>query len=686
MQPQDVSENRVSNLIQKFLPHITLLLISALIYLPFICQFGYYFDDWYFMYAGGIRGAAVFHDIWSVDRPGGALIMQPFYSIFGQNVLYYNLTSYLLRLLSAFGVLAIGRLIWPSAKTETSAIALLYLIYPGFLSQPNGIVYQFYVAGLAAATWSIALTIKAVTARNIFKKIWFFALSILLGLFYLAQIEWFIGFEVIRWAFVFLIMHREKRSWWPAIWDSILRGWPALLSPGLFLFWRFFIFYNARGATDVDTQISGIFTQPFQTIFHWTTSLIQSAFNVLLTAWVQPLSLYGFSMDDVNKVIGLLIGGLAIALWYFGSARTVKDEHVGSKDSEWLTEALWIGLIGLVFGLAPVTIANRAVSYPSYSRYTLVSSLGAVMIIVVGISRLPGKRMRDIILAALILISALTHYGNGFEHAEWANAYRNFWWQVSWRAPQLEKHTTLAANYAVGTIEEDYFVWGPANLLYYPDGTHENPDGTSEPDPHPALYAVLINQDTVTKIFSNVGQSFKNRRSVRTYQNYQDLLILTQPTQDSCVHVIDGIQPEYSRYDSASIRILGPYSDLDHILVDEPAPIPPLVVFGPEPEHDWCYTYQTATLARQKGKWEEVARLGNEAQEQGFAPADLIEWMPFIQAYVELGDDVRLKELAELVTTDTYVAAQTCQFMLEWEQAGSKISADTLGLYCIEVE
>ena len=103
MQPQDNSNNKSSNLIRKFLPHITLVLISALVYLPFIRQLGYYFDDWYFMYAGGVRGAAVFHDIWSVDRPGGALIMQPLYSIFGQNVLYYNLSAYLFRLLSAFG-------------------------------------------------------------------------------------------------------------------------------------------------------------------------------------------------------------------------------------------------------------------------------------------------------------------------------------------------------------------------------------------------------------------------------------------------------------------------------------------------------------------------------------------------------------------------------------------------------
>jgi hypothetical protein len=229
-------------------------------------------------------------------------------------------------------------------------------------------------------------------------------------------------------------------------------------------------------------------------------------------------------------------------------------------------------------------------------------------------------------------------------------------------------------------------VWGPSNLIYYPDGTHENPDGSSEPDPHPALYAVLVNQDTIVRIMSGEGQSFKNRRTIRTYQNYQDLLILTQPTKDSCVHVIDGKQPEYSRYDSASLRVLGPYSGLEHILVNEPATTPPLLVFGSEPEHGWCYYYQAASLARQQGDWDEVARLGDEAQRQGFKPTDLIEWMPFIQAYVELGDDVSLMGLAEMITTDSYVAAQTCQSVNNWRQAGSTIPESILDLYCIEAE
>jgi len=660
MNPKDREQNnRLISTVYNLLPHLFLLLISALIYLPFIHQFGYYFDDWYFMYAGGVKGASVFKDIWSIDRPGAAYLMHPLYSIFGQKALYYNLSAYLFRLISAFGLLSIGRMLWPHKKIETFSIALLYLVYPGFLSQPNGIVYQFYVAALAAATWSIALTVKAVTCKKTLKRYVYFAFSIVLGLFYLAQIEWYIGFEAIRWTVVFVILRRENRRLWPTLWDTVRRGWPAFLVPALFLGWRLFFFESERGATDVGLQLGGVLAYPLQTMFRWTTSLVQDMFSVLITAWVSPVTQLGFPLDNENKAIGLVLGLVGIVLWYFGSnwIRSKDKDSSQTEGSNWVEEALIIGVIGLVAGVIPVVIANRAVAFPSYSRYTLVSSLGAVVLLVVGISKLEKKYLREIAISALIVISALTHYGNGFEHVSWAKAYQDFWWQVNWRVPQLERHTTLVANYAIGATEEDYFVWGPANLIYYPDGTNDE-------HVQPGVYAVLLNQDTVLKTLLQKGQDYNNRRSIRTFQNYRKLLVLTQPTANSCVHVIDGNNPEYSSSENALVRIIGPYSHLEQVLPNGTAPTPPSIVFGEEPEHPWCYFYQKADLARQLGNWDEVKALGNEALKQGLMPNDNVEWLPFLQAYALHGDVEMLNEMAPNIIADPYVAQQACHILL----------------------
>ena len=43
-----------------------LALVSGLVYLPFVGQFGYFNDDWYLMYSAGAKGASVFHDIFII--------------------------------------------------------------------------------------------------------------------------------------------------------------------------------------------------------------------------------------------------------------------------------------------------------------------------------------------------------------------------------------------------------------------------------------------------------------------------------------------------------------------------------------------------------------------------------------------------------------------------------------------
>ena len=107
-------------------------LASALIYLIFIHRFGYFYDDWYLMYAAGAKGPAVFWDIFAVDRPLRALVMIPAYSLFGANPLYYNLSAFLFRLLSGISFLWIVRMLWPGKNRTTLWMALLFLIYPGF--------------------------------------------------------------------------------------------------------------------------------------------------------------------------------------------------------------------------------------------------------------------------------------------------------------------------------------------------------------------------------------------------------------------------------------------------------------------------------------------------------------------------------------------------------------------------
>jgi hypothetical protein len=276
-----------------------------------------------------------------------------------------------------------------------------------------------------------------------------------------------------------------------------------------------------------------------------------------------------------------------------------------------------------------------------------------------------------------VLISAVTQYTNGALAARETASMRDFWWQVAWRIPQMEPNTTLAAHYPVVSIQEDYFVWGPANLIYYPEQV-ANVDYVQ-----PGIYAVVPNDDTVAKVLIRERQEYDKRRTIRTYANYRNILILTQPTTGSCVQVIDQNQPELSSHETSNIMAMASYSEIEHIQLDQQFHTPPEIVFGPEPAHGWCYFYEKASFARQQGDWKSVAELGDQAIGQKLAPFDKIEWMPFIQSYAVLGNTDQLTATGQLLGDDPFVLAQACQILGAMSELSAPIQEQVKALFCI---
>jgi hypothetical protein len=307
-------------------------------------------------------------------------------------------------------------------------------------------------------------------------------------------------------------------------------------------------------------------------------------------------------------------------------------------------------------GLLPITIANRSVSFPDYTRYTLISLIGAVMMLVVGLELLKDRRLQLVAISALVGLSVLTHFGNGLSTARQAEALRTFWWQASWRIPQLTPGTTLIARYPVGGAAEDYFVWGPANLIYYPESQDEQ-------YVQPALFGATLDRATATRVLAHSGQQYVDRRGIHTYANYRNILVLTQPGPRACLRVIDGSQPELSSSEDERIVLLAPYSEADRVLPEDDFKVPPKAGFGSEPERGWCYWYEKAAYARQIGDWREVARIGDAAAQAGLGPADPIEWMPFLQAFALLGETDRLSQLAPAIAGDPFTAWQACSIL-----------------------
>jgi hypothetical protein len=669
----------ISKLFSKYetlLMIVLLIIVSALVYLPRVGQIGYLNDDWYLMYSAHAYGSQAFIDIFSVDRPARALVMMPAYMLFGDNAVYYNLSAYLFRLISALGFLWFLRMLWIRQRKLTFLAALLFLIYPGFLSQLNGIDYQSQMVSLAAAMLSIALSLRASLEDRLWLRTILFAAAVLLGWFYLGLVEYFLGFEYLRLAGFALLSYRGDRSW-KGILAGVKRWLPNILIPLIFLTWRIFFFHSERDATDIGFQMGTLLDAPFVTMFWWAVHLVTDSLDVLLFAWSVPF----YTLFTTLQLRDVIVSGLVAAVLILGVVQWMSRSGTSEAEDEngiCQKEMLIFGLSMLVAGMIPIILVNRGVDFASFSRYALASATGACLVLVALISMLPVSGIRYGIISLLIAVSVFTHHANALQAVSETQAIRSFWWQVSWRIPQLERRSTLIASTPTFGIDEDYFVWGPANMIYYPERWNE------KSKIRPGLFAAVLNDQSKVKVFEQKGEDFSSRKNIHTFTNYGNFLLLSRPSSSACVHVINGAQPELSSADTSLAMVIAPYSMAEKVTLDSPFQTPPEIVFGEEPAHDWCFYFERADLARQRGQWDEVLKIGEQAFGQGLEPQDPVEWIPFLQAYGQAGDVARLTEVAPKVAADAYVLREACQFLSEMSGLSPNVTETINTLYCPE--
>ncbi|MEO5886130.1 MAG: hypothetical protein ABIQ77_00560, partial [Anaerolineales bacterium] len=227
---------------------------------------------------------------------------------------------------------------------------------------------------------------------------------------------------------------------------------------------------------------------------------------------------------------------------------------------------------------------------------------------------------------ALIGISVSTQVLNADHWGRYWDTQREMWWQLTWRAPDIKDDTLVMAYITSGfNPQQDYEVWGPLNLIYNPG-----------PATGPAIQAEVLNSDTAYSIFKKDVLN-NSVRGIKLHRDFNNVLLLSLPSSNSCFHVVDGDLPVYSEREPLLVQQVGEYSHVNRIVPSGISPIPPLSIFGAEPERGWCYYYQKASLARQNGDWEEVGRLYDQTLDLNLDTDDKSEMIPFFEGLVNLG-------------------------------------------------
>jgi hypothetical protein len=135
----------------------------------------------------------------------------------------------------------------------------------------------------------------------------------------------------------------------------------------------------------------------------------------------------------------------------------------------------------------------------------------------------------------------------------------------------------------------------------------------------------------------------------------------------ACLRLLEPGLDSHNRFllDESLMREASALSNQTVILTESVVQMP--AVYGPEPAHTWCYYFEKADLARQMGKWDEVAELGDAAFKQDDHPNNPVERFVFIEGYAHVGDWERSLQLSResyRVSKD-YVGPLLCKL---WER------------------
>jgi hypothetical protein len=601
---------------------------------------GYYYDDWYVLWSGQTRGAASLIPLFSTDRPFMGVIYSYLYRLLGDSLLGWHLYALLWRFICGLAFFWILRLIWPKQKYVTALMAVLFIVYPGFLSQPDANTKQNHLFGFGTGLLSIAFMLQALKTQSKIPKIIYSIISIILTANYLFIYEYMIGLEGMRLAllgfFLFQNGFKEPRS---LIKETAKKWWPYPIVMSGFLYWRLFIFQSSRNATDASQLASGYRSDIVGMLLRVIFDTFKDFLDTTVFAWfVQPFRLYT-GAAYTNLILAILGAGLVIALiWAYSRVfKNLGESESHEEDTPALIrDFLWLGAFITVCAITPVILSAREFDpTDAYKSYGLHPTAG-VILLGMGIIMMLRPNFRKLALLALIGISVSTQLLNSMNWARYWDYERETWWQLTWRAPDVKSNSLVMAYFSVGfSFQQDYEIWGPINLIYRPGAAKI-----------PLISAEVLNPDTALNVLRGdvLGRGM---RDFSMRRDFTKLLLISLPSEDSCMHVIDGTLPVYSESESLLVRRVGSHSMINRIETEGTAPTPPFAIFGKEPAHNWCYYYQKASLARQIGDWNEVGRLYDETINKKLTASDKSEWFPFLEGLVNAGRSDDAKKLIE---------------------------------------
>ncbi len=625
------------NFTKKSVPALfaTIIIIAYGLLTPWL---GFYWDDWPFAWIGEFLGPAEFVPAFAPFRPFLGPIFTLTTSLLPPIPIVWQIFGLIIRFLSGLAAWWALNKIWQNHKTQNLAVSLLFIVFPGYSQQWVALTHinQEWVS-LIAYLLSIGYT--ASVLRNPAKAKPHTTLALLLLFWGLFPTEYFIGMEVIRLLAIYFIVGEKIVHFGMRVKETAKRWLPYLLLWLANAGWL--AYYYTRGGYDsygveANPTSASVFGELFM-------GMLDALYKSAWLAWTQVILRFMDTPTAPTTVLGLaLVIFTFIALSIY--LQNVDLGMVSQHKKDWVLQAILIGVLGVLAGRIPSLAAGLPFKLQNtFDRLTISIMLPAGFLIA-GLLELFIKKQkaRNFVLGFVLALAVGMQFisANDFRR-DWEKQ-RNLAWQLSWRIPAMDEGTALITDELPLVSESDQSFMAPLNWIYAPDYQV----GDLLP------YAIVNTEKRLGGITLPVLESdtpiHVPYRTVRFEGSTAAAIVFYAP-ENGCLRILDPFYANENVYNKEREILTDAISLSDPSRISrEGKPVVPATLFGKEPKHEWCYYSTKAELARQYDDWEEVVRLGDEANTLGYHPVDAFEWLPFIEAYAYTGDVAYAVELSEV--------------------------------------
>jgi hypothetical protein len=348
--------------------------------------------------------------------------------------------------------------------------------------------------------------------------------------------------------------------------------------------------------------------------------------------WVNAvIEFEGFTFE--SRVAWFVFGVAILLTLAFAFFYSTREKETGGKESP--ASIFLLGLIAFLLGAVPIWVIGKDISSGGWAdRFALAPLIGACLMVLALLLWFVQPAGQKIILGVLLVFSIAAQMWVVNQYRQDWRTQLDFYWQLHWRAPALQPGTAIISFEQPSLSVTHYADAGYAiNVLYH----YQTEDGR--------LPYWMAPRARHFDYQPNDGFRVTLRQLEFVGNTSQAIAVLHQEP-DACLRVLDPIYADdpFLQGRDVLMNVTNP----SFIIPDPAAPPPDREIFGPEPEHDWCYYFQKADLARQTGDWKTVIALYKESQDRGFAPSLGTEYLPFIEAYAQAGGWENASKLTRL--------------------------------------